>query len=407
MLRDYFDLPLSVRILCLGSLINRAGSFVVIFLTIYASEQLNFGVSFATACVGVLGLGAMVGSIVGGNLADQIGRRAVMLIAMLGGAAMLLVVGWQTNRWAFMAAVGGFSTLAEMYRPAVSAMIADVVTVGQRAHAFALMYIAINLGFAIAPSLGGALASISFKLLFVGDAVTMLIYGLIIWLSIDETLPLKVDALETDSAGESLSLRQVAWQAARDWPFVGFCLATLLISLVFMQCMSTLPIYIRSLGFSNFEFGLLMSINGAMIFVLQLPMTHWLTRFNSMTIVLVGGVLVTIGFGVTGSGSRFAFLALTICVWTLGEILQSPFKHAIVTQMAPVKMRGRYLGIYTMSYALALTIGAPTGGKILTRFGPQALWMVAFVVASLAVVVYAVIHRSVSARVRAAELTQV
>jgi MFS family permease len=409
MLRDYIELPLAVRVLCLGSLINRAGSFVVIFLTIYASEQLGFGVSFATACVGVLGLGAMIGSIVGGHLADQIGRRTVMLIALIGGAAMLVVVGLQENRWAFMAAVGVFSALAEMYRPAASAMIADIVSIEQRAHAFALMYIAINLGFAIAPTLGGILASYSFQWLFLGDATTMSIYGLIVLLMIKETLPSgdKVNDgrdLDADSISQArVTLREATRHAIGDVPFLGFCLATFLISLVFMQCMSTLPIYIRESGYTNLQFGLLMSINGILIFVLQLPMTHYLSRFNAMSVVLVGGVLVTIGFGMTGLGIGFLFLTLTICIWTLGEILQSPFKHAIITQLAPVQMRGRYLGIYSMSYALALTIGAPAGGEILTRLGPQRLWAVAAVVATLSVVVYALIHRGVSSRMLAAE----
>ena len=105
MLRDYVQLPLPVRILCLGSLINRAGSFVLIFLAIYASEQLGFGVPFATACIGVLGLGSMAGSMLGGHLADRFGRRGVMLFALFGGALLLLLLGNVTNRWLFMLSV--------------------------------------------------------------------------------------------------------------------------------------------------------------------------------------------------------------------------------------------------------------------------------------------------------------
>ena len=101
MLRDYIELPLSVRVLCLGSLINRAGSFVMIFLTIYASEEMGYGVGFAAACMGVFGFGSMLGSILGGHLADQIGRRTVMLIALIGGAAGLLLISSMENRWAF------------------------------------------------------------------------------------------------------------------------------------------------------------------------------------------------------------------------------------------------------------------------------------------------------------------
>ncbi|MCG8652438.1 MAG: MFS transporter, partial [Pirellulales bacterium] len=279
MLRDYLRLPLPVRILCLGSLINRAGSFVLIFLTIYASQQLGFGVTFATACMGILGLGSMAGSVLGGQLADQIGRKRVMLIALWGGAGMLIVIGALDNRWAFMAMTGLFALISDMYRPAASAMIADLVTEDRRPHAFALMYISINLGFAIAPPLGGLLAEYSFQWLFWGDALTMSLYGLIIVTLIRESHPGQDRKnARGDNHEPAVPFRQAGIRIARDVTFLLFCLSSLLMALVFMQGMSTLPIYIRQSGFSNFQFGLLMSINGVLIFLLQLPITHWLSR---------------------------------------------------------------------------------------------------------------------------------
>ena len=161
-----------VRVLCLGSLVNRAGSFVVIFLTVYVSEHLGFGVPFATLCMGVFGFGSMIGSMVGGQLADQLGRRIVMLLALFGGAAVLLLMGSITNPWLFMITVGVFGLVMDMYRPAASAMIADVVPAARRPHAFALMYISVNLGFAIAPIVGGFIAEYSFKLFVHGPTLS-------------------------------------------------------------------------------------------------------------------------------------------------------------------------------------------------------------------------------------------
>ncbi len=399
MLRDYIQLPLPVRILCLGSLINRAGSFVLVFLTIYASEQMGFGVTFATACMGVLGLGSTVGAMLGGHLADQIGRRRVMLTALFGGAGLLVVIGSLDNRWLFMVTVGLFAMVSDMYRPAASAMIADLVTIDRRPHAFALMYISINLGFAVAPPIGGLLAEHSFKWLFWGDALTMSLYGLIILTKIRETLPAPDDQSEgEESSPATASLSEASRRVAGDVPFLLFCLSSLLMAIVFMQGMSTLPIYIRQSGFSNFQFGLLMSINGGLIFLLQLPMTHWLSRFNPMAIVLLGGILISIGFGLNAFSSGLLFLALTICIWTLGEILQAPFKQAIVTNMAPADLRARYLGLFSMCYASALTIGAPIGGEVLNRFGARPLWICTFAVAMVAVIVYISIYRSITDR---------
>ena len=404
MLRNYIDLPRAVHILCLGSLINRAGSFVLVFLTIYASEQLGFGVVFATACMGVLGLGSMAGAMLGGQLADQIGRRTVMLTALLGGAAMLLVLGNVGNRWAFMTSVFVFALLSDMYRPAASAMVADLVKIDRRPHAFALMYISINLGFAIAPPVGGLLAEYSYQWLFWGDALTMALYGVIVLVSIPETLPRQSPAPDADA--DAPPPAKAMAHIARDIPFLLFCLATLFMALVFMQGFSTLPIYLRGNGMSNVQFGLLMSINGALIFLLQLPMTQWLGRFNAMSVVITGGVLIAIGYGLNAVGTGLAFFALTIAIWTIGEILQAPFTQSIVSSLAPVDLRARYMGIFNMCFATALTIGAPLGGAVLSRYGPTVLWGGAFAVAMLAVSLYVLIHPAITARHTAASRGQ-
>lgn len=399
MIREYLELPLQVRILCLGSLVNRAGSFVLVFLTIYASEQLGFGVPFATACMGVLGLGSMSGALLGGQLADQIGRRVVMLASLFGGAAILAVLSSIQNRWAFMGWVGVFALITDMYRPAASAMIADLVDGDRQRYAFGLMYVSINLGFAIAPPLGGFLAEYSFQFLFWGDAVTMSLYGLIILFSTRETLGnADKNASEDEVIPESVSIQVAANHIARDFPFIMFCLSTLLMSLVFMQGMTTLPVYIRQSGFTNIQFGLLMSVNGMLIVLLQLPLTHWLAKFNAMSVVVVSGVLVAIGFGMNYWPGGMAFIALTICVWTIGEIIEAPLMQTIVSQLAPVSLRARYMGCFTLSYAFALTLGAPLGGQILEFYGPQALWSISFVVALAGVIGYAMIHGRVTDR---------
>ena len=283
-------------------------------------------------------------------------------------------------------------------------MIADLVPIERRPHAFALMYISVNLGFAIAPPIGGFLAGFSFEWLFWFDAATMAVYGVIILLATRETRVREDSAKpsEQDSQRETVA-DQVCWSdAARtilgDGPFLLFCLSTLLIALVFVQGLSTLPIYIRQIGYSNVEFGLLMSVNGILIFVLQLPLTHWLSRFNSMSVLVVGGILIAMGFGMTAFDQRLVFVGCCIAVWTLGEIFQAPFAQSIVSNMAPDSMRGNYMGLFTMCYATALTIGAPLGGEILHHLGSTVLWGCAFIVSMIAVLLYFSIHSIVTRR---------
>ena len=158
MLRTYLDLPRQVHVLCLGTLLNRIGSFVLLFLPIYITGELNLSPTFAANCLGVFGFGSMLAAIVGGQLADQIGRRFVMMLALFGGAVMLFVMSFVREPWQILLSVLGFSLLVEMYRPAASAMLGDLVTPEERPLAYGLMYTSLNLGYTFAAVIGGLVA---------------------------------------------------------------------------------------------------------------------------------------------------------------------------------------------------------------------------------------------------------
>ncbi len=183
MLKQYLTLPRAIHILCVGAFINRAGAFLAPFLTLYLQKKLDLGTEFATQAMGIYGVGAMAAFAVGGHLADRLGRRTVMLISLLGSGSILMVFGRLSSPWAILAALLLFALVAEMYRPAASAMIADLVAPDRRPEAFGLMYVSINLGFAVAASVGGVLARYSFRLLFWGDALTAFVYAGIIFLT--------------------------------------------------------------------------------------------------------------------------------------------------------------------------------------------------------------------------------
>ncbi len=408
--QNYVTLPSTVHILCLGSFINRVGSFVMLFLTIYVSEELGMGKAFASYCIGAFGVGSILSALLGGQLADQIGRRATMIIALFGGASILASLSFIQNGYVFMGCLFVFALIIEMYRPAASAMIGDVASSEQRPHAYSLMYISFNLGFAIAPPLGGWLASKSFQWLFWGDALTSAMYGMVVFLLLRETHPRRqsrsLPSMQVqearhsgdspDASAEALAtsetLKQLDAQLQakphvpevtvadafrhiiRDVNFLLFCFCSLITSIVFMQAFVTLPLYVRSMGFDEQQFGFMICVNGAMIVLLQLPMTHWLSRFNRIYVLLAGELLLAVGFGVTGFVSSAATIVGAIMLWTLGEIFQAPYKPTIVAELAPVALRARYMGIFNISHAASIAIGAPLGGEVLARFGPKVLW---------------------------------
>ncbi len=397
MLKQYLALPRSVHLLCLGSLVNRAGSFVVVFLTLYLQSEMGLGTKFATRAMGLFGLGSIVAALIGGHLADRIGRRAVMLGSFFGGAVILVIFSLVQTGWAIMLLVSIFALLAEMYRPAASAMIADVTTPAQRPHAFALMYVSINLGFAIAPPLGGLLAAHHFQWLFWGDALTAAICGLIILVSIRETLPSRQSPDHAEKAGRSADGRTPDpkeagatesselpfWTAARqiitDLPFVIFSLATFMIGLVFVQALSTFPLHLKGLGFTTDEYGLVIALNGLLIVGLQLPLTPLLSRFHRGKVMVLGATVMALGFGLISLAATLGQFALTVAIWTLGELMMAPFTFAIVSDLAPWRLRGRYMGVCNMSFSGGIMLGAPIGGEILGRpgLGSTCLWLAA------------------------------
>lgn len=403
MFSQYLKLSRTVHILCVGALINRAGTFLVPFLTLYLQDQLDLGVGFATRAMGMFGMGALLAYIIGGQLADQLGRRIVMLISLFGAAAMLLVFGHLESRWAIMVALAAFAFVSEMYRPAASAMIADVTDPEQRTHAFGLMYVAINLGFVVATSVGGVLAEYSFQWLFWGDALTAFAFGFLILLTIRETLPTQRpnspdtngasgDGVDADDASKPVSMREAAAHILTNWTFIACWMATFCVATAYVQAFSTFPLYLSEKGFGPSTYGRLIALNGLLIVVFQLPITAVVSRFHRGTMIAMSAVAVAVGFGLTGQAVMVWHFALTIVLWTFGEMMHAPLMPAIVSDLAPANLRARYMGVFSVCFSCAMMIGAPLGGIVLERWGGSWLWSGSLFVGLLGAVLYLIVR---------------
>ena len=332
-----------------------------------------------------------------------------MLASLLGCAVVLMLFGYLRSPYAIIASLILFAALADMYRPAAAAMIGDLVPAAQRPYAFGLMYFAINLGFPFGTVFGGMLAAHWFRGLFWIDALTAVTYAAIILIYISETLPNRKPPDPTSDGTESARPnvqvetgaadgRAAARQILRDRPFIIFCLGSLLLGIIYVQSFSTLPIFMRSHGLDVEVFGRLIAINGIMIVLIQIPLTAWMKRYNRATFVYLAAGITGLGFGATALCDSTAFFALTIMIWTMGEIMFAPFSHAIVTDMAPVAYRARYMGVFTMCFASANMLGAPLGSLVLGLGGGAVLWGGTLVLGMLSAVLFASIHRQISAK---------
>lgn len=364
---DFRGLPRPFWVLFAGTLVNRVGGFVLVFLAIYLTEVRGLTPAQAGAIISAYGVGAIGGGPLGGALADRIGRRPTLVASLIAGGASMLVLGLVTRTATMTVAAAATGLLYEMYRPVVSATVADIVLVEDRPRAYGLIYWAVNAGASVAPLLGGLLAARSYRALFAADAATTAIFGVILWAALPETRP--GDIVHGDAA------RGVVRAILRDYVFLAVCLLTLAFCIVFFQSFVGLPIDVRTHGISASGFGALIALNGLLIVVLQ-PFAGEVIRDRSRPSVLaVASLLLGVGFGMNAwIGSAPAYAA-SIAVWTLGEILFAPAATSFVADLAPPHLRGRYQGVYAMAFTGAFAAAPIVGGYVIATAGTQWLWI--------------------------------
>ena len=364
LLSDLRSLPRLVWVLFAGTFVNRFGSFVFVFLTFYLTGQ-GFSASQAGFAVGMYGVGAIGASLAGGWLADHLGRRNSIVLSMVLSAITMMVFS-QAKGYPLLVVLSVLSGFcSEMYRPAASALIADITTPAQRVTAFSVYRLAINLGFAIGPAVGGFVAHRSFFYLFAGDALTSLVYAGIAL----AMLPNRVVEHPVDPARKS-AFRTIL----HDRRYLFFLGATLMGSMVFMQHVSGYPLQIKAYGYSSGTFGLMLSLNGALICLTELPLTTYMRRYPARNVMACGFLIFGSGFVLTGYVSTLSMLAVAAILWTLGEMLYFPMSAAHVSNVSPPHMRGRYQGAWGIAWGTGAVIG-PMVGTHVFEWHARALWL--------------------------------
>lgn len=373
LLEDLRALPRAAWVLFGGTFINRFGSFVLAFLVFYLTSR-GYSATAAGLALSAYGIGSMAAALAGGYLADTIGRRNSIALSMFSSATTMLALSQASGIQSIvvLTALAGFT--AELYRPASSALIADLTPTGRRITGFAMYRLAVNAGVAAGPAVAGFLAQRSFLWLFVGDALTSVIYGCAAYFA----LPSDRGRMQRAMLPESAFSRM-----ASDTRLVRVILATLALAFVVHQAYATFPLHLERSGFTPVVYGSLMSLNGLLIIVIELWITTLTRRLPSLIALAIGLVLNGIGFGAIGVAASVSALAATVVIWTFGEMVYSPVGSAYIADIAPVELRGRYQAAYAFTYSLGLML-APVGGTLLYSVRPSALWLTCLVLCFVA-----------------------
>jgi len=366
--RDAFSgLPRELWILALIALVNRAGSMVLPFITLYLTLQRGFSVVQAGQMLAVYGLGAVAGSYLGGWLTDRIGPTRCQQWSLVASGAGFLVFSLLRDPNAVLVAVFVLSIVVESFRPANMAGFAQRAPRHMQVRAFALLRLAANLGVGIGPAVGGWLALYDYAYLFYVDAATCWLAALLLALALRKLAPAAREREEGEAARGSSP-----WG---DGPFLAFLLMVVLLAIVFFQIVSTLPLYWREVhGFRENGVGLLLAFNALIIVSFEMVLSHWAEKRNRMLLFGLGAFLICLGFGLMPLGEGTAWVMLTVVVWTLGEMLALPLMNAVVADRAGPGNRGRYMGMITMSFSVAFMLAPLAGTFVFDRFGPDPLW---------------------------------
>jgi len=369
---DRHDLPQSFWFLWIGTIVNRLGGFAVPFLMLYLTARLQMTATSAALVVSALGAGSFVAQLTGGELADRLGRRPVMLLSFFVAPLAMLGLGLAREPWQLVPMTLALGFFSDLYRPAVSAAVVDLVPGEQRTRAFGYIYWAINLGAALAPIAAGFLANLDYFLLFAGDALTTAAFGLIVLLRVPES-----QAPEVATAARVRTSARIR-VALRDSILMAFVCLSVLVGIIYSQGQVTLPLDMAANGLLPSDYGLAIAVNGALIVLITISVSRLAARWPRYPAIAVSALLLGTGFGLTGLAGTLPFYAFTVAIWTIGEVIGAAIAPVIVADLSPPAMRGLYQGLWGSSWGLAFFLGPVLGGLAFDGVGSDAWWTILF-----------------------------
>jgi len=347
-----------------GTFVNRLGSMIVPYLTLVLNREFHLTEAQTGLLVGAYGAGTIVAMLAGGHLTDRLGRRRTLMLSLVGSGILAVAMGLAPSIRVFTPLLIAFAFLADLYRPASSAIVADLLPSADRAVGYAAMRMAINLGFGFGIALGGLLADVSWRLLFWGDGATTLLFGLIVYLQVPETQQ-ETPAAKATPAGHPL----------RDRVFVLLLLSTFIYCVAFVADFIVLSLTVtKSAGYPAYVYGLVVSVNGFFIAAFELTVVDWLRRFRRLRVSALGVLMTALGLGIMGLYMHWACFVAAILLVTIGEILTLPQQTAFLTDWAPPEMRGRYIGLSSAAWGLGAAVAPVVLLPMHARLSERVFW---------------------------------
>lgn len=364
---SFAGLPREVWLLSAALLVNRAGTMVMPFLSLYLTQDVGLTAIETGQIIGCFGFGSMVGSYLGGWISDRLSPLRVQQLSLAGSGIGFLAFTQLQAFWSLGIGIFVVAAVSDAFRPALMVSVAHYSPPTASKRSFALIRLAANLGMGIGPAIAGLLAHYGYFWLFIGDAVTCWAAG--VMLVVFFGAGVQPQGNEPDPREP---LGRSPW---RDGPFLLFLALIVVLAMTFFQVWTTMPLFLRALyGASERAIGLLLSINALLIALTEMLVVRAVERFNALRTVGFGAFLVGAGLALLPFGPPYVFAISAMVILTVGEMLAMPISNTVVAERAGRGQTGRYMGIYTLAFSTAFVAGPIVGTAVYERLGPNALW---------------------------------
>jgi predicted MFS family arabinose efflux permease len=387
----YAEFPPLFWIIVVTLFIDSIGSTLLFpFFALYITQKFGVGMTEAGVLLGISSLFGLVGSMMGGALTDRFGRRRLILFGLTFSALSSLSFGLAGSIEILYVLIVIVGLLSRIANPAYDAMLADILPKAKQQEGFGITRVAFNFAWIFGTALGGLIAARSFLALFLIDAFLSLMLMIFLYLYLPETQPHHHD----DRKHEPFLKTLMGYRfVLRDLAYVVFTVAGMISLLVYQQQYGSLAVYLRDVHqISPQDYGVMLSIAGLEVVLFQIWISRTIRNFPPFRMMGFGTLFFMIGFMMIGFAQGVLFFTLCITLITVGEMITFPTNRVIATNFAPAEMRGRYMAIYDLGWALPATLGPAAAGLILDNYNPDLLWYLGGILCALSAIGFYVLH---------------
>ena len=381
------------------SLINRAGTMVIPFLSLYLTNDLNFKkpqVKWVLVCFGI---GSVIGSWLGGKLTDNIGFYKVMVISLFLTGINFIILQYITSFLYLCIAILITMSIADSFRPAVFVSIKEFSKPENQTRSIALLRLAINAGMGVGPTLAGLIiVTNSYDLLFWIDGLTCIVAIIVFYFLVknpNKKSPVNSDEEKTLTKEGKNITKNVIYKDLSYWLFCSICF---LFGMGFFQLFTIFPLYYNKVfDLNEFKIGLIMFINIAIIVILEMPFISYLEkRFIMVTkYIITSLVLLSLSFFVLYQNYWIGILLVSIIIITFSEMLGFPYTNKFAIKRSKDGFEGSYMAMYTISFSLAHIFCPLLSFSIIDTYGYQINWLITGCYCLLAVALSYWLHKRI------------